>query len=276
MSWQIAFVAFVLQATQSQQVGFYRVPREQLAERLQQVDASPAERYAKLKSLFEKAGCRGEALTEMVVPKLKLPNLICDLPGSAPDVILVTAHHDLAEVGEGAADNWSGSALLPTLFESLSKSPRKWSYRFVAFSGEETGLHGSRHYVQLMKKKQMPRPLAQVNIDTIGMAKTEFWQSRANAVLADKLAYSASRLNLPIGAMNADSVATDDTEPFRDAKVPTISITSITQENWKHLHTPRDTLALVNIAEYDATYRTVALFLAILDLLKAETLASRN
>jgi Zn-dependent M28 family amino/carboxypeptidase len=245
-------IATVLAASQPQRISFHRVPAETLESRLRQ------------------------ALTEMPVPGQKLPNLVCDLPGAEPGMILVTAHHDLAQVGEGAADNWSGSVLLPALYESLAKAPRKWTYRFVAFAGEETGLHGSTHYVRLMKKKQAPRPLAQINVDTIGLGMTEYCNGRAQPQLANLLLLAAKQLKLPVGILSADQVSTDDTEPFHDAKVPTLSITSITAENWKLLHTPRDTISLVSTSHYDDSYRTIALLLAILDATKAEALAARN
>jgi hypothetical protein len=269
----LLFVA-LLAASQPQRIAFHRVPKETLESRLRQVQAEPAARYARLKTIFEEAGCRGPSLTEMPVPGQKLPNLICDLPGAQPEMILVTAHHDLAQVGEGAADNWSGSVLLPALYESLAKSPRKWTFRFVAFAGEETGLHGSTHYVRLIRKQQAPRPLAQINVDTLGLGKTEFCNGRANPLLADRLMLAARQLNLPVGILSADQVSTDDTEPFHEAKVPTLSITSITADNWKLLHTPRDTLALVNPSHYDDTYRTVALLLAILDAMNSVAVPS--
>ena len=228
-------------------ISYHRVPREILDERLKMVEPKPAERYARLKGLFEQVGCKGEFLTEMPVSDQKLPNLICDLPGSEADTVIVSAHHDLADVGTGAFDNWSGSALLPALYESLSKAPRRRTFRFVAFTAEETGLNGSKHYVKLMKKKKLARPFAHVNIDSIGAAKTEYWIGHAHPVLANRLMLAALREDAPIGPMKASEVYSDDTEPFRKAKIPTICITSITSQNIQHLHSSRDTLALLNL-----------------------------
>jgi Iap family predicted aminopeptidase len=252
------------------------VTREVLLERLAQVSDKAEIRYARLKALFEAAGCKGENLTEMPVPEKKLPNLICDLPGAEPRTVIVGAHHDMVDVGEGAADNWSGSAMLPSLYESLAKSPRKWSFRFIAFTAEETGLHGSRHYTREVKKKRQPVPIAMVNVDTVGLAPAQIWLSRANKRLANTFAIACKRLDHPVLGSNADGVAEDDSFPFHEAGIPTISIDSITQENFKILHSPRDKLSVVNPDHYEKTYRVVSFFLAVMDLLTVESLNSSN
>jgi aminopeptidase N len=115
-----------------------------------------------------------------------LRNIIGILPGSDPklagEVALLTAHYDhlgfgwpnarAAAVGKlhpGADDNASGVAVMLELARQMAAAgPQKRSVVFVAFSGEEGGLHGSRHYVQ----NPIPVPLAGitgvVNLDTVG------------------------------------------------------------------------------------------------------------
>ncbi|HEV7232436.1 MAG TPA: M28 family peptidase [Bacteroidia bacterium] len=81
-------------------------------------------------------------------------NLIAFVPGTAiPDSFIVfTAHYDhLGQMGSqtyfpGANDNASGCAMLLSLAEYYTKHPPRCSVAFMAFSGEEAGLLGSRFY----------------------------------------------------------------------------------------------------------------------------------
>lgn len=67
--------------------------------------------------------------------------------------ILLSAHYDhLGRMGKdtyfpGANDNASGNAMLIHLAEQFVKTPAKYNLLFVAFSGEEIGLLGSKHMV---------------------------------------------------------------------------------------------------------------------------------
>ncbi|GAB4346138.1 MAG: hypothetical protein OHK0038_26340 [Flammeovirgaceae bacterium] len=72
-----------------------------------------------------------------------------------PDSFLVfTAHYDhLGGIGKdtyfaGANDNASGVAMLLELADYFSQHPQPYSVAFIAFSGEEAGLIGSRFYVE--------------------------------------------------------------------------------------------------------------------------------
>ena len=63
-----------------------------------------------------------------------------------------------------------------------------------------------------------------------------------------------------------DKVGDDDTHPFLSAKIPVISIHSITQENFPVLHSDRDSLEAIHFEEYFKTYRLAAYYLAYLDV----------
>jgi aminopeptidase N len=115
-----------------------------------------------------------------------IKNVIGYLPGTrsefAGEAALVTAHYDHLGLGwpdvrasaqrqlhPGADDNASGVAVLLELARAFAEGPRpERSIVFVAFSAEEAGLVGSRHYVQ------NPLPVARegivgvLNMDTVG------------------------------------------------------------------------------------------------------------
>src|SRR5262249_46812342 len=116
-----------------------------LEERVEMVSRKMLERQATLEKLFTDVGCSGEYFTTQKVPGSRSPTLICRLKGTDPGagVIVVGGHYDFIDAGIGAIDDWSGSVMLPSLYESLKGQPRRHDYVFIAFAAEEKGLVGS-------------------------------------------------------------------------------------------------------------------------------------
>jgi carboxypeptidase Q len=84
-------------------------------------------------------------------------NTVADLHGSEkPDeVVIIGGHIDSWDLGTGATDNGTGiMAVLEAAraLKAVGVKPRR-TIRFVLFSGEEQGLHGSRAYVQAHEKE---------------------------------------------------------------------------------------------------------------------------
>lgn len=75
-------------------------------------------------------------------------------------------------IHNGADDNASGTALMLQLADVISKSPLQKSVLFVAFSSEEMGLLGSKHFVEnaLIDLEQVD---IMINMDMVGMLKNE-------------------------------------------------------------------------------------------------------
>ncbi len=115
-----------------------------------------------------------------------LKNIIAMIPGSkeewADQSVVICAHYDHLGLGWpdvragnegkihfGADDNASGVAVLLELARSLgsSVSPER-TVIFLATSGEESGLKGSRHYIQNMKKYPVQKIIGVINLDTVG------------------------------------------------------------------------------------------------------------
>jgi hypothetical protein len=114
-------------------------------------------------------------------------NVIGLLPGDvtrAPQVVVVGAHLDHLgrdaglegdPVYHGADDNASGVAALLAIARMLAGSPGRERERmviFIAFSGEESGLLGSRHYVE-HPVAPLEQVIAMVNLDTIGRLRDD-------------------------------------------------------------------------------------------------------
>jgi hypothetical protein len=115
-----------------------------------------------------------------------LKNVVAVLPGTKPEwskqSVVVGAHYDHlgrgwpdvrsgneGQIHNGADDNASGVAVLLELARILGAELKpERSVVFVAFSGEEWGLKGSRHYVRAMRTWPVTETIGMVNLDTVG------------------------------------------------------------------------------------------------------------
>jgi hypothetical protein len=68
----------------------------------------------------------------------------------------------------------------------------------------------------------------------------------------------------PMG-VNVELVGNDDSQPFFSAKIPVISIHSITQETLPILHSAKDKIDAIQMEHYYTAYRLVGFYLAYLD-----------
>jgi len=244
---------------------FRTLSQDAIEVRLQAFSVKNDQREATLKQLFVQSGCKDDRLSEQVVRKNLPPNLICVLPGATDQVILVGAHSDHVDKGDGVVDNWSGASLLPSLFYSMSATPRRHTYVFVAFTEEEAGLIGSEFYARNLPADQRTQVSGMVNLDTLGLGPTEVWTSRSDNSMLDALAQTAFAVKIPVTAMNVDQVGSTDSESFAHYKIPRITIHSVTPETWPILHSTRDKLNVVKIKDYYESYHLIAAYLAFLD-----------
>jgi len=212
-------------------------------------------------SLFSGVGC---AIDRQQVTH-NSANLICTLPGESASAIIVGGHLDFAHEGQGIVDDWSGVSLLPSLYQTLKKEPRKHTYIFVAFEAEETGLEGSGQYVRKMTKENKASTRAFVNLECLGMGPTVVWQSRAARTLLDRLYEVAGSLGTTMNGVNVDQFGDDDSHPFLSAHIPVVTLHSLTPENLKVIHSRRDNLGAIDMDQYYASYKLIAMYLAYLD-----------
>jgi acetylornithine deacetylase/succinyl-diaminopimelate desuccinylase-like protein len=122
---------------------------------------------------------------ETLDTRVAMKNVVAVLPGSDPrftgQSLVVGAHYDHLGRGEyngrredrgsihpGADDNASGVAVMLELARSLGGKPLPRTLVFVAFTGEETGKSGSRHYVRHTDSHPADNIIAMLNLDTVG------------------------------------------------------------------------------------------------------------
>jgi Zn-dependent M28 family amino/carboxypeptidase len=242
---------------------FFKLDENVIEERLHKVAGANPAREATLKTLFAEVGCKD--LSEEHVPR-RLPNVVCVLPGESDKTIIVGAHFDKVDAGEGVVDNWSGASLLPSLYQSLANNPRRHTFIFVGFSAEEIGLIGSKHYVLHMTPEERAKTDAMVNMDSLGLTPTKIWVSHSDPALVSDLAAVAQQSKLPVEGVDVDEVGSSDSESFARRNIPHITIHSVTQDTLPILHSARDNFDAIQPKDYYDSYRLIAAYLAYLDM----------
>jgi len=99
-------------------------------------------------------------------------NIEATLYGTDPtNIFIICGHYDTVSAGPGADDDGSGVAAVLAAAELMSKYEFSHTVRFVAFSGEEQGLIGSRHYAEDAYNNN-ESIVAVLNADMIGYTAT--------------------------------------------------------------------------------------------------------
>lgn len=261
--WLLLAVAVVASA---EQFDYLLLNEGVLRERLQLAHRNNDERRRRLKDLFEKSGCKGDAYHEQRVSRSRQPNMICDVAGTgeSPRKIIIGAHFD-AIGGDGVIDNWSGAVMLPALADFMQRKPRRHPFEFVGFAAEELGLLGSRTFVKSIPKGERQGVAAVIILDSLGLTPTKCWPNGSSKELVAAAARVADALRLDFGGVNVDGVGTTDSEPFKDAHIPVLTLHSVTQETWKVINGDRDVWKAVSWKDYYDTHRLVSALLVYLD-----------
>ena len=98
-------------------------------------------------------------------------NVIATLKGTVnPELVyVVSSHYDSVATGPGADDDSSGTAALLEAARILAKDPQPATIVFASFTGEESGLLGSREFVRRAVAGNV-RIVGALNNDMIGWA----------------------------------------------------------------------------------------------------------
>jgi hypothetical protein len=109
-----------------------------------------------------------EITAKFVPGPITVYNTVGEIPGEkADEFVVVGAHLDSWDLGQGTTDNGTGSCVVLEAARLLARSgvKPKRTIRFVLFTGEEEGLHGSRQYVA-RHKDEMPKTSVALVHDT--------------------------------------------------------------------------------------------------------------
>lgn len=156
-------------------------------------------------------------------------NIIVEKPGKSDKVLVLGAHYDSVELGDGAADNGSGVAVLLELAERLKTIETPYTLRFIFFGAEEDGLIGSRYYVSSLSPTDLKKIVHMVNFDTLisGNKQYVYGDFGDKGILRNLALDAAKEMNLPLitqsGTKEYPAGTTgpfSDHVPFEEKKIP--------------------------------------------------------
>ena len=244
----------------AQKIQFTPAEKSVVLQRMKTVPGSNEERAARLKELFNQAGCNGNSLSEQPVESGETPNIICRLGTGERDTVIVGAHYERTSSPQRPLDNWSGAALLPALYQSLRERKRAHSFLFVAFADSGNVPSGAEFFVRHLSRSQLDRAEAMVNVDALGLSPTKVWAAHSDKDLVHDLIIMVYALKLPASQIDIATVGGTDSDPFAARRIPQITIHSLTQQN---VATGATTQFRPN--NYYDTYRLLCGYLAYLD-----------
>jgi len=135
---------------------------------------------------------RASMLTRSHCEEIETANIVVTFPGRTADTIVVGAHFDSWDLGQGATDNGLGTAQLFALAKVLqAHAPQNLrTIELVWFNGEEEGLWGSRFHAPALKDRPVA---AMLNLDMVGFPLS------VNALGYDELVPVLERFDASLG-----------------------------------------------------------------------------
>lgn len=171
--------------------------------------------------------------------------------------ILVTGHYDstsqsVGTSAPGAEDNATGAAGVLELARMVTASKLDMNFVFIAFSGEEQGLVGSKAYVNGLDAQSRARIQSVINMDMIGYSKDDSLDvlletSRQFESLSNHLAQAAKNTTT-LRVYRTYNPWGSDHMPFIDRNIPAILTIDNDWGDYPAYHRTTDTIDKVSRA----------------------------
>jgi hypothetical protein len=223
-------------------------------------------RAERLYELFQQVGC-GEHTSKELPGGTPEANVWCELPGRTPERFVVGANLDRANDGVGAVDNWSGVAMLPSLYRAVAVEPRHYTYVFAGFAHAQLHERGSRQFLRRMGPEEREKIVGMVDLKGLGIGTTAIWSTKADRNMRQDLFAVTKALGLPLRETRFFTNVTVDSSSFRYYGIPTITIHSFDRRSARVLAQPilDRSPDEIDRPHYFDTARTLAVYLAYLD-----------
>ena len=223
---------------------------------------------------FDSFDHRRRSALGTLIGEYVMRNVIATLPGKGPNrdrIYLMIAHYDSISsktpgwdggwrrmAAPGASDNASGVAEMLETARILSQQDFDYTIRFIAFSGEELFLFGSKHYARLVQERG--DDIAGVlNFDLLGHdpdgnLDIHVLGDEGSQWLVNAFGAAAERYRLPIDLRlkNDPSFIYSDHSPFWDIGIPAVMVAEESSldapdEPTEYIHSQEDDLTKISI-----------------------------
>ena len=187
-----------------------------------------------------------EMTTRSYCKEVETSNTVVSFKGKVKSKIVIGAHFDSWDVGQGGVDNGVGSAILFDVARLLKTySPDNYySIDLVWFNGEELGLWGSKRYTEMHKQDSI---IAMINMDMTG-SPTGFNAMGFNEFIPffKDLVLNLNGFNLTSGVVSSPGTNSDHMW-FMFEGIPTFELQAHLDESmYKYYHERGDTFDKVN------------------------------
>jgi glutaminyl-peptide cyclotransferase len=195
----------------------------------------------------------------------KMVNVIAEIPGKSPDVIIVASHYDTKPFKEfkfvGANDAGSSTGTLIEIARSVAATKQQpaLTYWFVFFDGEEAfcegwdqcktpdnqpdNTYGSRRFVARLKEQsQLARVRAMILLDMMGYKSLTLARDDMGTRWLEDIIWQTGK-DLGYGSTfveGDEGVGGDDHEPFLKAGIDSCDLIQLNK--YPYWHRPEDTL----------------------------------
>lgn len=215
--------------------------------------------------LIERLQAAGEAVRARLVlgcktlPDAESANVIAELRGREwpSEIVLIGAHLDSWDVGQGAHDDGAGVAVVMETMRQLKRHgqiPRR-TIRAVLFTNEENGLAGARDYAE---RHQEDNHVAAVESDSGGAAPIGFGVTAGEGGV-EMVRAIARHLTVIDAAQVLPSGGGADISPLKKLGVPQLSLLQDPARYFDYHHTAADTLDKVDRSDLDRNVAAMTL-----------------
>lgn len=191
-------------------------------------------------------------------------NIVGKIEGTSNNAVIISAHFDHigvqdGQIIKGAIDNASGVSVLLELAKILndkySTEKPEFDIIFCAFNGEETGLAGSKKFIEDIDAKY--NELININIDSVGYkdgGKVTFLDANMDTSLYEPMKTVIENNGLEV-ELDTDLKGTADSVSFDKAGIPAICIID---ENVKDvIHTEKDIPELIDYGRLNKIVKSI-------------------
>jgi hypothetical protein len=209
-------------------------------------------------------------LTPRTLPDVESATVIAEIKGTEhpEQIVLIGGHLDSWDLGTGAIDNGSGSAMVMEtmrVLHELGLKPKR-TIRAILFMNEENGLRGGRAYFDgASKREELQHHVAAIETDA-GAAPPVGFITTLEGKSLDALVQRAKPLNRIAPLTFTSSKHTGaDTSPLTDAGVAGYGLVPDPRHYFDYHHSAADTLDKVDpkaLAQDSAAVAALAWILA--------------
>ncbi len=169
-------------------------------------------------------------------------NIAARIEGSdkAEEILTLSAHYDSVPQGPGAYDNMAGAAIIMELARYFKEHPPRRTMEFLWFGAEETGLWGSRAYVE-KHEEELVRHRFNMNVDLAGqlIGGTVIGVAAEESV-CQMLSYMVHEAGMGVSFIRG--IWGSDSNTFAWKGIPAMTL----NRDGFGMHTRHDTIALIS------------------------------